>query len=672
MKSLFTPYNLAGRRLANHIAMAPMTRSRTPDTIPHEDTALYYAQRAGAGLIVSECIAVSPEAMSSIATPGLWTQDQIRGWKKVTDAVHKEDGVIFAQIWHAGRASHSDIQPGKAAPVSSTDKTLKDDLFRVVTGLENGQPKIVSPSQPRGLKTEEMPRISREFAQAAENAIRAGFDGVEIHGANGYLFEQFLNPNINDRSDCYGGSVENRVRFLVETLQAVADRVGPSRVGVRLSPFSTRLDNPHYESIAETYILLGRALSRMGLAYVHFNSEMLPSGERAIPESFLRLFRAAFSGTIILAGSLDRAEAERLMSQGGGFVGGLIDIASFGRPFIANPDLVERLRNGWPLAIADPAVFFGGGSKGYTDFKPYEVPVDPAKAEGPATALGRRAEQLRRAAHRVEERRRREARAASAAPSAPAAPPALTARPTPEALPAPKPAVAKKPEPVKVAAVKAPEPPKAVPAKPEPVKVAAVKAPEPPKAAPVKPEPVKPAAVKAPEPPKAVPAKPEPVKAEVKAPEPPKAVPAKPEPVKPAEVKAPEPPKAVPVKPEPVKAEVKAAVATPEPQKVESVKPDPQNVDSKPVEAPKPAVAPSQPPKAPDPVVLKPAVSPRLVPESVRPASREVPFVAGMVPPAGMPAAPAPRVPVAPAAPAAPKSGKSGKAAKGGKSGRKK
>ncbi|MER6998572.1 alkene reductase [Streptomyces sp. NPDC000410] len=354
MKSLFAAHTLGSLTLNNRIAMAPMTRSRRPDHIPDLDTAEYYRQRAGAGLIITEGTFVSAEAQGYADVPGLWTDEQAAGWAAVTEAVHGAGGRVFAQLWHVGRVSHRSLQPGGAAPVGPSTRRAQAQVWI-------GDDGFADTDTPRALRTDEIPRLIADFTDAADRAARAGFDGVELHGAHGFLIEQFLNPRVNDRTDQYGGSVENRARLLLETLDALADRVGAHRVGVRLSPFTLANDLPADDEAEEMYAYLAPELARRGLAYVHL-SDLRLSGGPDIAEDFLKTFRYAYDGTILLAGGLDRTRAEYLLTAD------LIDIAVFGRPFIANPDLPERLRDGLPLATPDPATFYGGGAKGYTDY----------------------------------------------------------------------------------------------------------------------------------------------------------------------------------------------------------------------------------------------------------------------------------------------------------------
>ncbi|TSD89335.1 alkene reductase [Mycobacterium sp. KBS0706] len=365
MSKLFEPYKLGPLTLRNRIAMAPMTRSRSPDGIASDLTARYYRQRAAAGLIVTEGTPISRTAEGFLFIPGIYTDSQVAGWRKVTTAVHDEGGVIFAQLWHVGRVSHASIQPDGIDPVSSTAQIARNS--QAWGYMENGRPGPVDVSKPRALTTAEVEGVVEDFAQAAVNAIVAGFDGIEVHGANGYLVEQFLNPLVNDRTDKYGAaSVESRSRFLLEVVDAIVARIGADRTAIRLSPFGGLFDMGVYPDIEETYLYLADELSKRNLAYIHLMDQR-SRGSSPIPADFLQKFRAHYKGTLILAGGMTRDLAERYIEEG------LIDVAAFGEPFIANPDLVERLRDGWPLARADRALHYGGGAHGYTDHPTYQA-----------------------------------------------------------------------------------------------------------------------------------------------------------------------------------------------------------------------------------------------------------------------------------------------------------
>jgi N-ethylmaleimide reductase len=373
MHKLFSPYNLAGRALRNRIVMAPMTRSRAPLDLADEMIALYYTQRATAGLIVSEGTPISREGQGYLFNPGVFSPDQIEGWRLTTQSVHAVGGCIFAQIWHVGRVSHPTIQDGGLAPVSGTTKVAVGAM--AYGYLEDGAPGFIQASPPRALATEEVGRVVGDYAQAAANAIDAGFDGVEIHGANGYLFEQFINPQVNDRTDQYSAhTMENRLRFALEVVDAVAGRVGRDRVGIRISPYAQLFDMPLYDQIEETYGAFVAALGQREIAYVHVMDHSGygmgdDAGGAAVSDRLDRLlgqFRGCLPHTaIMLAGGLTRERAEGMIGEG------LIDLAAFGQPFIANPDLVERLRRELPLATPDKATYYGGGKAGFIDYPPH-------------------------------------------------------------------------------------------------------------------------------------------------------------------------------------------------------------------------------------------------------------------------------------------------------------
>ncbi|WP_457809011.1 alkene reductase [Kushneria sp. EE4] len=360
MSSLFERFDLAGIQLDNRVVMAPMTRSRAPDDIPTEMGALYYRQRASAGLIISEGTPVSRQGTGYLYNPGIFGPDQIAGWQKATRAVHERGGVFFAQIWHVGRVSHTTVQLAGASPVGPSEQP-----GGMAFGYnEQGTPDMLNASTPRRLDTDEVRDIVRDFARAAVNSREAGFDGVEIHGANGYLFEQFLNPGVNDRDDQYGGSRENRCRLLIEVVDEVSKLIGAHRVGVRLSPHGTLFDMPEYDDNGETYLHLAREFNKRGLSYVHLHDQG-GQGMAPMPRDYLKRFREVYEGNLLLAGNLDQAEAEKLVNDG------TIDLPVFGRLYTSNPDLVERMKNGWPLAEFDPSTFYGGDARGYVDFPTY-------------------------------------------------------------------------------------------------------------------------------------------------------------------------------------------------------------------------------------------------------------------------------------------------------------
>ncbi len=356
---LFQPVQLGPYRLANRIVMAPLTRSRAGDDgVPRPLMAEYYAQRASAGLIVSEGVNVSAQGRGFAYTPGLYADAQVREWRRVTEAVHALGGRIFAQLWHVGRLSHPSLQPGGALPVAPSAICSGTKSF-TATGY---QPCVT----PRTLALAEIPQIVEDYRQAAQNALAAGFDGVEIHAANGYLIEQFLRDSINKRTDAYGGPRENRARFLLEVTAAVVQACSGGRVGIRLSPIAPVNGAPLDSEPETTYGYVVERLNAFNLAYMHV-VEGATQGPREVPGGFdLQILRRAFKSLYIANNGYTRElalEARR---------GNLADLISFGRPYIANPDLVERLLVGGPLNIPDRSTFFGGGAAGYTDYPSLE------------------------------------------------------------------------------------------------------------------------------------------------------------------------------------------------------------------------------------------------------------------------------------------------------------
>ena len=346
--------------------MAPMTRARNEDGIPNEDNAIYYAQRSGAGLIITEGTVISDTAKGVLYIPGLYKSGQVQGWKKVTDAVHDKGSTIFTQLWHVGRVSHTSNQPDGISPVGPSDIQAGSSF---AWGFdEHGKEGFVLSSKPRALLTHEVKQVVNDFAEAAKNAISAGFDGVELHGANGYLIEQFLNPFVNNRTDEYGGSVENRAKFLLEVVDACIAVIGNEKVGIRLTPYGGLGDLPHYDEIEATYQYLAKELAKRNIVYIHIMDQQ-SKGSHALPQGFIERFRSWYDGVIILAGSMDREKSEQLINAG------TIDIAGFGEPFIANPDLVERLQHNWDLTPANRDLHYGLGSHGYTDWKTYQTAI---------------------------------------------------------------------------------------------------------------------------------------------------------------------------------------------------------------------------------------------------------------------------------------------------------
>ncbi|MDD1619174.1 MAG: alkene reductase [Methylococcaceae bacterium] len=339
---LHTPINIGPYHLPNRIVMAPLTRMRAPDNIPTDLMATYYAQRASAGLIISEATQISPQGVGYPATPGIHNELQVAGWKKITEVVHAKNGHILLQLWHVGRIS---VAPSAITP--------KGDAV-----TPHGMKPFVTP---RALETNEIQGIVEQYRQAAKNALDAGFDGVEIHSANGYLLDQFLRDGTNNRTDCYGGTLENRARFLLDVIESIATVWGAERVGVRLSPSGTFNDMTDSDPETIFVYLLGQ-LNRFGLAYLHIVDALESDIRHGANVIKLDVLRKAFNGTLIVCGGYDQARAEKIIDQG------MADAVAFGQLYIANPDLVERFKLNAPLNEPDPASFYGGNEKGYTDY----------------------------------------------------------------------------------------------------------------------------------------------------------------------------------------------------------------------------------------------------------------------------------------------------------------
>lgn len=357
---LFQPYTLGGLTLPNRIVMPPMTRSRAsqPGDVPNDLMAAYYAQRAGAGLIVSEGTWISPLGKGYAWTPGIHTPEQVAGWRKVTRAVHDAGGRIFAQLWHVGRLSHVSLLDGQS-PVSSS--AIQAQGVNVFVAEADGTPGFVQASQPRALTVDEIREIVDEYRQAARNAMAAGFDGVELHAANGYLVNQFIDSGANTRTDEYGGSLDNRLRFLGEVAQALIDGTGSKdRVGIRLAPLTT-LNGCVDADPETTYTAAARLLGGLGVGYIHI-AEADWDDAPHMPMAFKQRLRDVFPGTLIYAGKYTAERANAALHEG------WADLIAFGRPFVANPDLPERLRTGAALTPHDRDTLFGGGAQGLTDY----------------------------------------------------------------------------------------------------------------------------------------------------------------------------------------------------------------------------------------------------------------------------------------------------------------
>lgn len=359
-EKLFTPLKVGAVTVPNRVFMAPLTRLRSiePGDIPTAMMVEYYRQRASSGLIISEATQVSAQAKGYAGAPGLHSDEQVAAWKKITAAVHEKAGHIAVQLWHTGRISHSSLQPGGEAPVapsainSGTRTSLRD---------ENGKAIRVDTTTPRALETYEIPGIVDDFRKAVGNARDAGFDLVELHSAHGYLLHQFLSPSANQRTDQYGGSVENRARLVLEVIDAVSKEWSADRIGIRLSPVGTfqNVDNGPDEEADALYLI--EELNKRGIAYLHL-SEPDWAGGAPYSDEFRQKVRERFDGAIIGAGAYTREKAEALIEKG------LIDAVAFGRDYIANPDLVERLRKKAALNPQRPESFYGGGAEGYIDY----------------------------------------------------------------------------------------------------------------------------------------------------------------------------------------------------------------------------------------------------------------------------------------------------------------
>ncbi|WP_095496937.1 alkene reductase [Paraferrimonas haliotis] len=363
MTSLFKPLTLGKLTLKNRIVMPPMTRSRAtqPGNSANDMMATYYAQRASAGLIVSEGTQISAMGQGYAWTPGIYTAEQIAGWRKVTDAVHQQGGAIFAQVWHVGRVTHPDNIGGEQ-PISSS--ALKAENVKVFIDNGNDEPGFVDVVEPRAMTKEDIKQVVEEYRQAALNAVEAGFDGVELHAANGYLINQFIDSQANQRTDEYGGSIENRLRFMAEVVSAMSEAIGADKVGVRLAPF-TSLNGTVDDTPQATYEAAAKLLNELNVVYIHF-AEVDWDDAPETPTSFKRAVRAAYDGVLIWAGRYDADKAEQALQDG------YADMIGFGRPFIANPDLVSRIQNGYPLAQHNPDTLFGGAEAGLTDYPSYQ------------------------------------------------------------------------------------------------------------------------------------------------------------------------------------------------------------------------------------------------------------------------------------------------------------
>ena len=359
MTKLFDPCRFGDITTASRIVMAPLTRDRAgPAQVPTEMMATYYTQRASAGLIITEATQISPEGQGYLDTPGIYSPAQVAGWRRVTDAVHAAGGKIVIQLWHVGRISHVSLQPNGQPPVSSTARRAAGKTF-TAAGFEDV-------SEPRALRLEEMPRVVADYRHAARCAIAAGFDGVEVHGANGYLLEQFLRDSINDRTDAYGGPTENRARLLLEVMNAIAAEIGAGRTGLRLSPVTPANDAQQDSDAQGLYDYVVEQLAPLKLAFLHV-VEGATGGARDVAPFDYAALRSRFRrgnehGAWMVNNGYTRQMALDVVASGDA------DLVAFGKPFISNPDLVRRLQDDAPLAALNPKTLYGGGADGYIDY----------------------------------------------------------------------------------------------------------------------------------------------------------------------------------------------------------------------------------------------------------------------------------------------------------------
>ncbi|MDP1621261.1 MAG: alkene reductase [Bacteroidales bacterium] len=360
MYKLFSPYKLGNIELKNRVVMAPMTRCRAIGNIPNELQANYYEQRSSAGLIITEGTSPSPNGLGYARIPGIFNESQVAGWKKTTDAVHGKGGKIFIQFMHAGRMGHQHNLPKGAEVIAPSAIAASGQMYTDNEGMQDLP-------VPRAMTAEDLIHTRKEFMKSSINAITAGFDGVELHGANGYLLEQFLSPMSNQRNDEYGGTIENRCRFVLEVVESVGKAIGMDKVAIRLSPYGVNGGMTPYPEINDTYSYLASNLDRLGILYIHLvdHSAM---GAPEVPIEIKQTIREKMRNTLILAGGYSKETAERDLQNG------LADLIAFGKPFISNPDLVERMMNDWPLNTDwDFNTFYSADAKGYNDYPPYKV-----------------------------------------------------------------------------------------------------------------------------------------------------------------------------------------------------------------------------------------------------------------------------------------------------------
>lgn len=354
MQLLYSRATLGGLSLQNHLVMAPMTRNRATGNVPNELMAEYYAQRATAGLIVTEGTSPSPNGLGYPRVPGIYTPEQVAGWKRITHAVHNKGAKIFVQLMHCGRIAHPLNLPAGARVLGPSAIAAQGDMYTDAEGMKAN-------ATPEQMNEFDIAAAVNEYANAALNAVAAGFDGIELHGANGYLLEQFFRPNSNQRTDRYGGKLENRARFVLEVVDAAITAIGKNRVGIRLSPYGVFNDMPLYDAIEADYTYLAAQLNARGLLYIHLvdHSAM---GAPQVPDSIKKMFRNTFKGALILSGGYDAARAEADLAAH------KANLIAVGKPFLANPDLVERWKKGAAVNAPDVSTFYTPGPKGYTDY----------------------------------------------------------------------------------------------------------------------------------------------------------------------------------------------------------------------------------------------------------------------------------------------------------------
>jgi len=357
---LLTPEKVGAVEVKNRIVMSPMTRCRAIGNVPNELMAEYYKQRSGAGLIITEGTSPSPNGLGYARIPGIYSKEQVEGWKKTTSAVHEDSGKIFVQLMHTGRISHPLNMPEGAQIIAPSAVKPAGQMWTDAKMMQDFP-------VPKEMTAEDILHTKNEFVAAGKNAMTAGFDGVELHGANGYLLEQFISPVSNTRKDNYGGSIENRCRFVIEVAKAVAESIGKGKTAIRLSPYGVASDMPHYREIDATYDYLSKQLDKIGIAYIHLvdHSAM---GAPVVPMEIKKTIRNNYKNTLMLSGGYDKLRAEADIQSG------LADLVAFGRPFINNPDLVERFKNDWALSQdLKMDLFYTADEKGYTDYPSYSA-----------------------------------------------------------------------------------------------------------------------------------------------------------------------------------------------------------------------------------------------------------------------------------------------------------